>query len=168
MKTSAYRTSVRAMLAAGLLTVAGSAFAATATNTFALSANVNANCSVTATALAFGTVDPLSSQTDASSTVTVKCTKNTAYSVGLDAGTTSGATVAQRKLANGTDTMDYNVYTAADHATVWGNSAGSWQTGTGAGMGTSNDLTVYGRVASGQQNLAVGSFSDTVTVTVTY
>lgn len=165
---SPYKTTVRALLAAGLLTLAASAFAATKTTTVALSANVNANCSVTATALAFGTVDPLSSQTDASSTVTVKCTKNTTYSVGLDAGTTSGATVANRLLANSGDTMQYNLYTTSGYATVWGDTAGTWQTGTGAGMGTGNPLTVYGRVAGGQQNLAVGSFSDTVTVTVTY
>jgi hypothetical protein len=61
--------------------------------------------------------------------------------------------------------MQYNLYTTTGRTTVWRNAAGSWQSGTGAGMGTANPLTVYGRVAAGQQNLAVGNFSDTITVT---
>ncbi len=164
----ATKASIRLLAAAGLLATAAATHAATATGTFAVSASVNANCNVTATALGFGTVDPLNSQTDATSTVTVKCTKNTAYTVGLDAGTTAGSTVGQRLLANGSDTMQYNLYTTSGRTTVWGNAAGSWQSGTGAGLGTANTLTVYGRVAAGQADLAVGNFSDTITVTVTY
>ena len=41
--------------------------------------------------------------------------------------------------------------------------------GTGAGLGSPQVLTVYGRVPSGQTNLAVGNYSEpTITVTVTY
>ena len=159
----------RALLAAGLIAATTGALATAVTTTFQVQANVNAQCSITAVNLTFPAVDPLSSQTDGATTVSVKCTKNSAYTVGLNAGTTSGATIAQRKMANGSDTMDYNLYSNGGRTTVWGDSAGSWVSGTGAGMGTAQVLNVYGRVAAGQTNLAVGTFTEpTVTVTVTY
>jgi spore coat protein U-like protein len=160
----------RALLAAGLIAATTVALAASpATTTFQVTANVNSQCTVTALNLTFPAVDPLSSQTDGATTVSVKCTKNSPYTVGLNAGTTSGATIAQRKMANGPDTMDYNLYSNGGRTTVWGDSAGSWVSGTGAGMGTAQVLDVYGRVAAGQTNLAVGTFTESaVTVTVTY
>src|SRR6266852_659519 len=161
----------RALLAAGLIAATTGAFASTVTTSFQVQANVNAQCSVSAVNLTFPAVDALSSQTDGATTVTVKCTKNSPYTVGLNAGTTTGATIAQRLMANGADSMDYNLYTDAARSTVWGNSASAptWVSGTGAGMGTAQVLNVYGRVASGQTNLAVGTFTEpTITVTVTY
>ena len=159
----------RALLAAGLIAATTGALASTISTSFQVQANVNAQCSISAVNLTFPTVDPLSSQTDGATTVTVKCTKNSAYTVGLNAGTTTGSTIAQRLMANGADLMDYNLYTDIGRTSVWGNSAGSWVSGTGAGMGTAQVLNVYGRVAAGQTNLAVGTFTEpTVTVTVTY
>jgi spore coat protein U-like protein len=160
----------RVLLAAGLIAATTGALAVSpATTTFQVTANVNAQCTVSAVNLTFPAVDPLNSQTDGATTVTVNCTKNSAYTVGLSAGTTSGATIGQRKMANGPDTMDYNLYTNAGRTTVWGNSVGSWVSGNGAGMGTASVLDVYGRVAAGQTNLAVGTFTEsTITVTVSY
>lgn len=161
----------RALLAAGLLAATTGAFALAATTTFQVTANVAAQCNVAAVNLLFGAVDPIGANVDQSTTVTVKCTKNSAYTVGLDAGVTTGATIAQRKMANGADIMNYNLYTDAARSTVWGNSAvaPTWVSGTGAGLGTAQVLTVYGRVPTGQTNLAVGSYSETtITVTVTY
>lgn len=166
------RTARRAALAAGFAAAAMShAIAATATATFQVTANVQTQCTVSAVDLGFGTVDPLGANVDQSTTVTVRCTKNTPYTVGLNAGTTAGATLAQRLMANGADTMNYNLYTDAARTTVWGNSAAAptWVAGTGAGLGSPQVLTVYGRVPSGQTNLAVGNYSEpTITVTVTY
>jgi spore coat protein U-like protein len=164
---------VRRPLLGASLAVASmqAADAATATATFQVTANVATQCTVSAADLGFGTVDPLGGNVDQTTTVTVRCTKNTAYTVGLNAGTTAGATLAQRLMANGGDTMNYNLYTDAGRTAVWGNSAAAptWVAGTGAGMGTPQVLTVYGRVPSGQTNLAVGSFVETaITVTVTY
>ena len=161
----------RALLAAGLIAFTTGALALTATTTFQVQASVNALCSVSAVNLTFPAVDPLSSQTDGATTVTVNCTKNSPYTVGLDAGVTTGATIAQRKMANGADIMNYNLYTDAARSTIWGNSAvaPTWVSGTGLGMQSPQVLNVYGRVASGQTNLAVGTYTETtITVTVTY
>lgn len=141
----------------------------TSTTTFNTTASVAAQCNLSAANLPFGAVNPLSTQVDATTTLTVNCTKNSPYTVGLDAGVTTGATIAQRLMANGSNTMQYNLYTNFARSSIWGNSSGSWVSGTGAGLATTQTLTVYGRVASGQINLAVGNYQEnTITVTVTY
>ncbi len=143
----------------------------TSTTTFNTTASVAAQCNVSAANLSFGAVNPLSTQADATTALTVNCTKNSPYTVGLDAGTTTGATIAQRKMASGAEIMNYNLYTDAARTTIWGNSAAAplWVSGTGAGLSIPQTLTVYGRVASGQTNLAVGNYQEnTITVTVTY
>ncbi len=139
------------------------------TTTFNTTASVAAQCNVSAANLGFGAINPLSSQVDATTTLTVNCTKNSPYIVGLDAGVTTGATIAQRLMANGANTMQYNLYTNSARSSIWGNSSGSWVSGTGAGLAIAQTLTVYGRVANGQTNLAVGNYQEnTITVTVTY
>ena len=73
----------------------------TTTTTFNTTASVAAQCNVSAANLSFGTVNPVSSQVDATTALTVNCTKNAPYTVGLDAGTTTGATIAQQATALG-------------------------------------------------------------------
>ena len=165
------RNTQRALLAAGLIAAATGALATAITTTFQVQATVNALCSVSAVNLTFPNVNPASTQTDGATTVTVNCTKNSPYTVGLDAGTVTGTTIATRKMANGVEIMNYNLYTDVGRSTIWGNSAAvpTWVSGSGAGMGTAQVLNVYGRVAAGQTNLAVGTFTEpTITVTVTY
>lgn len=160
--------------AATMLVAAGAAQAATKTATFNVTANVLANCSVTANALNFGDYTPGTVALTGSSTVSVRCTKNTGYSVALNAGTTSGGTIAQRlmKHASATDTLQYNLYTTAALTTVFGDGTGGSGTsnGTGSGMGTASTITVYGSLpdSTANQDAAPGAYSDTVTVSVTY
>src|ERR1700682_4448059 len=138
----------RALLAAGLIAASTGVLA----TSFQVQATVNKQCTISAANLTFPAVDPLNTQTDGSTTVTVNCTKNTTYTVGLTSGTTAGATIAQRLMASGPDLMNYNLYTDAARSSIWGNTDGSWVSGTGAGMGTPQALTVYGQVAGGQTN----------------
>jgi spore coat protein U-like protein len=160
----------RALLAAGMIAATTGAFATAVTTSFQVTANVAKQCSVTAADLAFGTVNPLGANVDQTTTITVKCTKNSTYTVGLDAGVTSGATIGQRKMVNvAGDFMLYNLYKDSGRTTVWDNVTPDWVPGTGAGLGTGIVHTVYGRVPTGQTNLAEGSYVEpTITVTVTY
>lgn len=157
-----------------MLVAAGAAQAATRTTTFNVTANVLANCSVTANALDFGDYTPAAGALTGSSTVSVRCTKNTGYTVALNAGTTSGGSIAQRlmKHTSTTDTLQYNLYTTAALTTVFGDGTGGSVTsaGTGSGMGTATAITVYGSLPDSAANQAAltGAYSDTITVTVTY
>ena len=171
MKTTLVKSLLIGILAlAGML--AGNAFAAQATDQFQVQATVNANCLVTANNLTFGTPYDGSSGTpnDSTTTIDVRCTKNTGYTIAMDAGVTAGTSFAPRLMTNATDFMQYNLYTDNTYGTVWGDGTGATGTvaGTGTGMGNTINHTVYGRIPV-SQNLSPGTYTETtITVTVTY
>lgn len=145
---------------------AGRGHAATTSTTFTVSITITASCTVSATALNFGSVSLLTSAVDATSTIDVSCTDTTPYSVGLDAGGGSGATVATRLMTSGAATIDYSLYQDAARTIVWGDTV-STDTLAGTGSGSTQTLTVYGRVPA-QTSPAPGTYSDTINVTITY
>ena len=153
-------------------TAASTATAATATATFTVSANIVASCTVAATNLSFGTYNPASGTAlTGSSTISVYCTNSTPYTVFLNAGTGTGSTFTTRKLLNSTTstTLGYNLYTSSQLTTVWGDTTASTGdiTGTGAGTLTAVPATVYGSIPI-NQDMAPGTYSSTITVTVNY
>jgi len=87
---------------------------------------------------------------------------------------TGAGTYANRTLVNGSDTLNYNLYTTSGYGTVWGDGTGSTGrgSGTGAGMaaGNAQSLIVYGRLLASANTAAVGSgtYTDSITATVTY
>jgi spore coat protein U-like protein len=160
-----------AALAASVM-AAGVAQSATTTTTFAVTATVLSTCSTTATALPFGAYTPGAGALTANSTISVKCTKSTPYTVALNAGSTAGGAFAQRLMASGVNTLQYNLFTTAAFGTVFGDGTGGTGTnaGTGAGVATANTVTVYGQLLDSAANQASvpASYSDTITVTVSY
>ncbi len=157
---------------AALSLAAPIADAATATTTFPVTATVLASCSVSAGALAFGNYTPGSGNVTGSSALQVRCTRGTPYTVALSAGTTTGGTLAQRLMAQTTNSLQYNLFTTAAYTTIWGDGTGgtATQAGTGLGVATPTAFTVFGRLPDSATNQATvtGAFSDTITVTVTY
>lgn len=166
------RKLVLVAVAGGALAAALGAQATTITTTFAVSATVQKTCAVSANPLAFGTYTPGAGALTANTTLAVRCTKTTPFTVALNGGTTTGGTVAQRLMAGGADTLQYQLYTTATLATVFGDGTGNSATvgGTGNGVNTANTVTVYGQVPDNATNQAVGptNYGDTITVTVTY
>ncbi|MGH7084442.1 MAG: Csu type fimbrial protein [Acetobacteraceae bacterium] len=129
-----------------------------------VSAAVVATCTVSANPLAFGNYSgvAVAQQT----TLLVQCTPSTHYNVGLNAGTGSGATTTTRVMTGGPGTLDYQLFQNVAHTINWGNTLGT-DTASGEGNGHSQTLAVYGRIPAGQFP-PIGSYADTVTVTVTY
>jgi spore coat protein U-like protein len=152
--------------------VVGIAQAATTPASFQVSANLQATCSASAAALTFGAYTPGAGALAANSTISVKCTKNTAFTVALNGGSTAGGTVAQRLMNSTGNHLQYNLYTAASLATVFGDGSGTSQTqnGTGAGTATAVAVTVFGQVPDNATNQTAvpGAYSDTIAVTVSY
>ena len=134
--------------------------------TFTATATVLSNCIVSATNLNFGSTGTLSSNIDATSSLSIQCSNGAPYNVGLDAGTGSGATVATRKMTSGGNTVNYTMYQNAGRTTLWGTTIGT-NTLSGTGSGSAQNLTVYGRVPT-QTTPAPGTYADTIVVTVTY
>jgi len=138
---------------------------ATANTTFNVTATVQATCLISASNLGFGTYT--GTLIDLTTTVSVTCTNSTAYNVGLNAGTAAGATVTTRAMSGpGGATLDYALYQDAGHTTNWGNTVGT-DTKSGTGSGSAQSFTVYGRLTAGQYP-SPGSYSDTITATITY
>jgi len=156
---------VACVAAATLASATPASFAATASASLTISASVLASCTVVGSAIAFGAYTQ--SVVNQTGTITVQCTNGTAYNVGLDAGTGSGATVSSRKMsAAGGGTLNYSLYRDAARSSNWGSTIGT-DTLIGTGSGLAQTLTVYGQIPAAQTPLA-GAYSDTVTVTVTY
>jgi spore coat protein U-like protein len=165
---------IATLSSATLLAAAGTASAAIATSTFTVSANVLKNCLVSSANLAFGDYTPNTGAKTGSSSITVRCTKTTPYAVSLNAGTTTGGTLGQRLLANGANTLEYNLYTTAGLTTIFGDGTGGTATISGTGNGVSapsaQTVTVHGQLpdSTANQDATPGSYADTITVTVTY
>jgi len=136
----------------------------TATTSFTVTATIVADCTITASTLSFGVYS--GTTTNATSTLVVNCTKNAPYYVGLNAGTATGATVTTRRMMNGSNTLNYALYSNSARTINWGETVGT-DTVSGTGSGANQSLTVYGQIPSGQA-LVPGSYSDTITAIVTY
>ncbi|HTD32561.1 MAG TPA: spore coat U domain-containing protein [Candidatus Elarobacter sp.] len=116
----------------------------------------------------------------AAATMTVTCSGSgygggygggpTDVTVSLDAGTHAGPSATPwRKLANPLNgqTLNYNVYVDPAHATVWGDGTSGTATQSHAQTFGTFSLTLYGLIPAGQ-SVAAGSYSDTITATLTF
>lgn len=154
--------------ALGLL-LSNSANAQTPSAQFTVQITIAGACQVnSATNMDFGTHGVLSTNTDATSVVTVQCTNTTPFNIALSAGSGgSGATVTNRLMTGaGGATVSYSLYRTAARDTVWGTTVGT-NTLAGIGTGAPQQFTVYGRVPP-QNTPAPGGYTDTVTATISY
>jgi spore coat protein U-like protein len=140
------------------------AHAATATASITVTATVSATCLISATPMAFGSYS--GTITTSTATLTVTCNNTTPYTVALNPGLSTGATVTTRKMTLSSSTLAYVLTSDAAYAVNWGQTTGT-DTVAGTGNGAAQPLTVYGRVAAGQY-VTPGTYSDTVTATVTF
>ena len=141
---------------------------ATATSTFQITSTAASSCTVSANTLPFPNYTLV--QLGNSTILTVTCTNGTTYSIGLSAGTGSGATVTTRKMTmtgSQPNTINYSLYTDSARTTVWGDTAGNGLVTGLTGTGTAQTYTVYGRVFK-QQASPIGSYADTITITINF
>lgn len=150
------------------MTLADQASAATVTDTFTVQMTITSECLIqSATDIDFGSEGVINAVVDATGSIGVQCTNTTAYTIALDAGVGSGASVAARKMSGGGGaSITYSLYRNAAHSQVWGQTIGT-DTQAGTGNGSLQSYTVYGRVPV-QATPAPGGYLDTITVTVTY
>lgn len=149
---------VLGVAALGLSTT--SAFAVTTvTASMGVSATVQSTCVISATPMGFGTYAAVVN--NATSTVAVTCTNTTPYTVSLNAGAATGATVTNRSMTGGAVLLNYALY--SDSA----RSANFTTTASLTGNGSSQPITIYGQIP-GLQYVAPGTYTDTIIATVTY
>jgi spore coat protein U domain-containing protein, fimbrial subunit CupE1/2/3/6 len=141
--------------------------AGTATSTFNVTLTVTATCAIISTnTLGFGSAGVLTSAINATTTFVVQCTNTAPYTVALNPGSTTGATVTTRQMLNGATPVNYSLYRDAARTLNWGQTPGT-DTVAGTGNGTNQTITIYGQVPI-QSSPAPNTYSDTVTVTVAF
>jgi len=162
-----------------MLIPAAPALAGTVTGNMGVTLTVGAGCEVVGGnstgavnqfgTLSFGEYSSLaniinSQSTDAAGTGSLQllCTTGTPFTVALDNGVNAAG--GQRRMAGtGGAFINYNLYQEPARTTLWG--PGTPLAGTGTG--TPVNLIVYGQVPA-QTTPAAGTYTDTVTMTVTW
>jgi len=169
-KKMSFKFTIRTMVAGAIaLAASAPAVAATATTTLSVNATVPATCTITTSAVAFGAIDTLSATPDDSTgTISVTCTNGTPWAASAGAGTGTGATLSVRKMVSGANLINYALYTNSARTTIWGDGVAPTATIAATGTGSVQANTIYGRVPTGQGSTPVGSYADTVAVTVTF
>jgi spore coat protein U-like protein len=133
------------------------------------SGRVEASCTVSTTGMSFGNYDVFSPSADTSTgTITYRC-GNSDNDIVITISKGSSTTFNPRTLRNGAEVLQYNLFRDAASSTVWGD--GTPGTGTYTIHNPPNNqdvnLTVFGK-APALQDVAVGSYVDTVIVTISF
>ena len=111
----------------------------------------------------FGSYDTFSNVSlDSTGTIDVSCSSSVNYSIALSSG---AGTMGSRAMINGAYLLSYNLYDSAARSNVWGD--GSAGSSTVSATAQTRSHTIYGRIPA-RQNVHVGSYTDSITVTVTY
>ncbi len=133
------------------------------------------SCAVSATGVSFGSYDPLAgSATEITGEIEVTCNvalEASTVSYAIQLATGGSGTYAMREMTSGSGTLDYQLYTDASRTTVWGDGTGGTVTHSFNELliiGThTHRYSVHGAIPAGQ-NVAAGSYSDVITVTLNY
>ncbi len=157
-----------------LLRAALCALGAAAAIAGATPAHAVLTCSFNITNINFGNINLLNNTNfDTTGTLTANCTGGVANSTAricpnLNAGSGGTTTGNPRFMLNGATQLNYNLYSNSARTTVWGSYLWGFSfrpptlnislNASGAGSGS---LTIYGRVSSGQQTKAAGSYLST-------
>lgn len=141
--------------------------AATFTSSFSPQLQIVAACQIQVRRdLDFGTRIVLNNNIRARAVIRVRCPNGVGYNIGLDAGTTAGGTTTTRKMINGTETVDYKLFKNNARTNNWGNTIGV-DTKSRTGNGNWQRHRIHGLVEP-QTTPSGGTYTDTITVTVTY
>jgi spore coat protein U-like protein len=135
---------------------------------FSVNAGVINDCNISASGITFGPSGVLTSALFANGAVTAQCTSSASYSIALNAGTTVGGSLSDRRMVGMTSSavVHYQLYTSGSYATVWGDGTTGSTVG-GVGNGSNQTYQVFGNVAV-QTTPKPDTYNDTVTATITY
>jgi spore coat protein U-like protein len=171
---------IRLSLALACAAFAGTAVAAPSpvTANFQVTANVAASCTVSATNIAFGAYDPAdvnaTTPRDANGSVSVRCTRGTSTALATlsqGANPATGSTCAsplRQMNGGGTERLRYDIYQETGRTVAWGcDTTNDLPIPTFTSSITPVVLTTFGRIPAGQ-DAAIGSYTDTVQVSVTF
>ena len=128
-----------------------------------LPSTVYAQCTLNVQSVMFGNYDVFdNNHLDGVGNINVTCDVSSSYTISLSPG---NGLFTQRVLLNGQHELIYNLFIDAARTIVWGDGTGA--SSTVQGMGTNSNFPVYGRIPA-RQNVYVGNYQDSVTVTLVF
>jgi|TARA_B110000037_G_scaffold169935_1_gene192605 spore coat protein U-like protein len=145
-----------------------------------VSAEITASCTMSTTDLSFGTYDAIianaTQDLTSSAEVSTICTLGANGVITMGGGSHSLYCISSkcyRRMANEGETsfLSYNIYTNESYSWgyVWSdNPSAANEIVQMMGAGVSQNTTVYGEIPKNQKYAAAGSYTDTVTITLTY
>ena len=133
------------------------------------------SCTIDSATMSFGNYDVYAAVLAVSGTIGITCTGNTNPTATLAAG--NSGTTADRDMTCpactgifAIDHLHYNLYTDALHTSVWG--ATGFPSVPADCKNASCAFTIFGRIpaaiSGGTNDVAVGSYSDSMLITVTF
>jgi spore coat protein U-like protein len=140
-------------------------FAANESANLVVNATVTNNCTIATSSLNFGSYDPvvanLTADVVTNGQMLIACTKGASATVVLGNG--GGSAPDQRRLANGTNYLPYQLY-KQDGSTVWSSASPVSYTSTTKAQ---SPLTLVGKIPAGA-DIPAGSYTDTVVATINF
>ncbi len=131
--------------------------------------SAQAACSLSGAAIAFGNYDPISlTPLDTAGAVVYRCGSSD-HNITITLSRGGGTSFATRRMVNGAEQLFYNLYRDAARTVIWGDGTGGTQAYTIGNPQNNQDTSVpiFGRAPAGQ-NVSVGNYSDTITVTLIF
>jgi len=165
---------VVAAFTTGLLCAASMAQAGTATANLTVSITITASCMINAATLTFPSTPGTSLLTTAvtgSTTVSVTCTSGSPYSIGMGQGANYSSS---NRMASSGNYIPYGLYVDSGYTHPWTTGATNSTCTTtnecylGTGSGSAQSVNIYGQVPITATAPPSGTYSDTVTMTITY
>jgi len=115
-----------------------------------------ANCTTSSSGVVFGSYNVFeTTSNDSVGIITVNCSIETPYTLKLSEGYGG---FNERRLINGDNYLIYNLYTDTARNLIWGDEISGK---------TTAEYSIYGRIPA-RQNVSVGSYNDTIIITLEY
>jgi spore coat protein U-like protein len=131
---------------------------------------LSAACSVSTAPVNFGNYDVFSaSPTDSTGLITITCDElKVEVTVSIEQSPNSGGFDPRKmKLTGGTDLLNYNLYTNAGYAKIWGDGTAGTSTVHLKSGHQPEILQVFGRIPP-LQDVSHGTYTDTLTVAINW
>ena len=154
---------------------AATAQAGTATANLTVSITITASCTINAATLTFPSTAGTSLTATAvtgNTTVQVNCTNTSPYSIGMGQGANYSG--GSNRMASSSNYLPYGLYVNSTLTNPWTTGASNSTCTTtgdcylGTGNGSAQSITIYGQVPTTATAPIPGTYTDTVTMTVTF
>lgn len=146
-------------------TPACSALPGTAPVLSSVRARVQNACTISASDLSFGEHGLLTKTIDATSSIHVRCSRQSAFRIGLSAGSSGDIHRRTMRGADPSHAVRYQLFLDAARQTPWGDGTESGAVYEGVGQGRDQAVAVHGRIPP-QASVPPGDYSDHIIATI--